>query len=107
MRRRRRGGRRHGDDVDHTDNDVDHTGSDVDHTGSDVDHTGNDIDYEGVTGSGTYTDGGVNDVARAYTPFNTDGTVGDPVPLDGDRALEIIEQIAVQAECDADNSCEW
>ncbi len=68
---------------------------------------GNDIDYEGVTGSGTYTEGGVNDVARAYTPFNADGSVGDPVVLDGDRALEIIEQIAVQAECDADNVCEW
>jgi branched-chain amino acid transport system substrate-binding protein len=68
---------------------------------------GQDIDYEGVTGSGTYSDGGVNDVARAYTPFNADGSVGDPVPLDGDRALEIIEQIGVQAECDADNVCEW
>ena len=68
---------------------------------------GQDIDYEGVTGSGTYTDGGVNDVARAYTPFNDDGSVGDPVELDGDRALEIIDQIAVQAECDADNVCQW
>lgn len=68
---------------------------------------GNDIDYEGVTGSGTYSDGGVNDVARAYTPFNSDGSVGDPVALDGDRALEIIEQIGVQASCDGDNVCEW
>ena len=68
---------------------------------------GNDIDYEGVTGSGTYSEGGVNDVARAYTPFNADGSVGDPIPLDGDRALEIIELIGVQAECDADNVCEW
>ena len=64
-------------------------------------------DYEGVTGSGTYTEGGVNDVARAYTPFNDDGSVGEPIPLDGDRALEIIEQIAVQAECDENNVCTW
>lgn len=69
--------------------------------------SGEDVDYEGVTGSGTYTEGGVNDVARAYTPFNDDGSVGDPIPLDGDRALEIIEQIAVQAECDENNVCSW
>jgi len=68
---------------------------------------GNDVDYEGITGSGTYSDSGVNDVARAYTPFNDDGSVGDPIALDGDRALEIIELIGVQAECDADNHCEW
>ena len=30
---------------------------------------GKDIDYEGVTGPGTYTDGGVNAVTPAYTPF--------------------------------------
>jgi hypothetical protein len=68
---------------------------------------GNDIDYEGVTGSGTYSEGGVNDVARAYTPFNSDGSVGDPVLLDADRAFEILEEIAVEAECDSDNVCEW
>ncbi len=71
---------------------------------------GMDIDYEGVTGSGTYTDGGVNDVVQAYTPYTEDGTLGEPVLLDPDRALEIIEQIAVQAECDPPeppNSCTW
>ncbi len=68
---------------------------------------GKDVDYEGVTGSGTYSDGGVNDVARAYTPYTDDGSVGTPIALDGDRALEIIELIGVQADCDADNVCEW
>jgi branched-chain amino acid transport system substrate-binding protein len=71
---------------------------------------GQDIDYEGITGNGTYTDGGVNHVVQAYTPFNEDGTPGEPVLLDAERALEIIEQIAVSAECDPvdpPNSCEW
>jgi hypothetical protein len=71
---------------------------------------GEDIDYEGITGTGTYTDGGVNHVVQAYTPFNEDGTAGAPVLLDAERALEIIEQIVVQAECDpADppNECTW
>jgi hypothetical protein len=39
-----------------------------------------------------------------------DGSAGEPVILDPERALEIIEQIAVEAECDpADppNVCEW
>ena len=71
---------------------------------------GQDIDYEGITGNGTYTDGGVNHVVQAYTPFNEDGSAGTPVILDAERALEIIEQIAVSAECDpADppNECTW
>lgn len=71
---------------------------------------GQDIDYEGITGNGTYTDGGVNHVVQAYTPFNPDGTAGTPVILDAARALEIIEQIAVAAECDPaepPNRCEW
>jgi branched-chain amino acid transport system substrate-binding protein len=71
---------------------------------------GTDVDYEGVTGTGTYTDGGVNDVVQAYTPFLEDGSTGDAVILDADRALEIIELIAVQAECDPaepPNQCEW
>ena len=71
---------------------------------------GMDIDYEGVTGPGTYTDGGVNQVVQAYTPFNEDGTMGEPVPLDPERGLELIDQIAVQAECDPEeppNSCTW
>jgi hypothetical protein len=71
---------------------------------------GEDIDYEGITGTGTYTDGGVNHVVQAYTPFNEDGSAGEPVILDAERALEIIEEIAVQAECDPPeppNECEW
>jgi branched-chain amino acid transport system substrate-binding protein len=71
---------------------------------------GEDIDYEGITGNGTYTDGGVNHVVQAYTPFTEDGTAGEPVILDAERALEIIEQIAVEADCDpADppNECTW
>lgn len=71
---------------------------------------GEDIDYEGITGTGTYTDGGVNHVVQAYTPFNADGSAGEPVILDAERALEIIEEIAVQAECDPaepPNECEW
>jgi len=68
---------------------------------------GDDIDYEGVTGSGTYTAGGVNDQIQSYTPFNADGSVGDAVVLDTDRALEVIQQIQVEAECDANNECTW
>jgi hypothetical protein len=71
---------------------------------------GQDIDYEGITGTGTYTDGGVNHVVQAYTPFNEDGTAGEPVILDADRALEIIEQIAVTADCTPEeppNECDW
>lgn len=71
---------------------------------------GEDIDYEGVTGTGEYTEGGVNNVAQAYTPFNDDGTTGEPVLLDPDRSLEIIDQIATTADCDPaepPNSCEW
>ena len=71
---------------------------------------GEDIDYEGVTGPGTYTDGGVNQVTQAYTPFNEDGTPGEPVFLDPERSLEIVDEIASVADCDPagpPNSCEW
>ncbi|MEW5992337.1 MAG: ABC transporter substrate-binding protein [Chloroflexota bacterium] len=71
---------------------------------------GKDIDYEGITGTGTYTDGGVNDVVQSYTPFGADGKAGTPVILDAERALEIIELIKTEAECDpADppNECTW
>ena len=68
---------------------------------------GEDVDYEGVTGSGTYTDGGVNDVLQSYTPFNADGTSGEPVILDAARFLELIDQIGLQAECDENNVCDW
>jgi hypothetical protein len=71
---------------------------------------GKDVDYEGITGPGKYTDGGVNAVVQAYTPFNPDGTSGTPVILDAARALEIIELIKTEAECDPEappNKCEW
>ena len=71
---------------------------------------GKDIDYDGITGSGLYTDGGVNDVRAAYTPFQADGTAGDPILLDAEKSLEIVEQIATQADCDPaapPNECTW
>ena len=64
---------------------------------------GEDIDYEGVTGDGSYTAGGVNTLLNSYTPFNTDGTVGEAVILDTARALEIIDEIKVEAECASPN----
>lgn len=66
-----------------------------------------EIDYDGVTGPGTYTENGVNAVVQAYTPFNDDGSVGEAIVLDPARFLELLDQIAVQAECDDDNHCEW
>jgi len=77
---------------------------------------GEDIDYEGVTGDGSYTAGGVNAVVQSYTPFNTDGSVGESETLDPATALEVQEKIAVQAECEVANpagsnpaspGCEW
>lgn len=68
---------------------------------------GEDVDYEGITGSGTYTEGGVNHVVQSYTPYNADGTKGAQQFIDVDRALEVIELIAVDAVCDADNVCTW
>jgi hypothetical protein len=71
---------------------------------------GEDIDYEGITGPAEYSDGGVNAVVPAYTPFAEDGSLGDPVELDPERALEILDAIATEAECDPEeppNTCEW
>jgi branched-chain amino acid transport system substrate-binding protein len=71
---------------------------------------GKDIDYEGITGTGTYTDGGVNDVVQSYTPFGADGKAGTPVILDAERALQIIELIKTTAECtpaSPPNKCTW
>ncbi len=68
---------------------------------------GEDVDYEGVTGPADYTDGGVNAVVQSYTPFAEDGTAGEAVILDPDRFLELLQEIAVQAECDEDNRCDW
>ena len=68
---------------------------------------GEDIDYEGVTGPGSYSPGGVNAVTQSYTPYNDDGSLGEAVLLDSDRALEIIGMIAIEAECDENNECAW
>ncbi|MBI5157938.1 MAG: ABC transporter substrate-binding protein [Acidimicrobiia bacterium] len=68
---------------------------------------GEDVDYEGITGNGTYTDGGVNHVVQSYTPYNADGTKGAQQFIDAERALEVLELIAVDAVCDADNVCTW
>lgn len=68
---------------------------------------GEDIDYEGVTGPADYSDGGVNAVTYAYFPFNEDGSVGEAVILDPERFLELLAEIAVQAECDESNRCSW
>ena len=82
----------------------------------DLIRAGNDIDYEGVTGSGEYSPGGVNDVKQAYVPFTSDGLPGDAVVIDADRALEVIGLIAVEAMCEspqpaggepAAKGCEW
>lgn len=71
---------------------------------------GQDIDYEGVTGPGTYSEGGVNAVTPAFLGFNADGTLAAPVLLDAQAGLELLEQIRINAECDpADppNECTW
>jgi branched-chain amino acid transport system substrate-binding protein len=71
---------------------------------------GKDIDYEGVTGPGTYTDGGVNAVTPAYIPFQADGTAGEPVLLDAAKGLMLLEQIVTYAKCDPENppnKCTW
>ena len=71
---------------------------------------GKDIDYEGVTGPGTYTEGGVNAVTPAYIPFKADGTAGEAVLLDAAKGLSLLEQIVTYAKCDPENppnKCEW
>ena len=71
---------------------------------------GKDIDYEGVTGPGSYTDGGVNAVTPAYIPFMADGTTGEPVLLDAQKGLELIDAIKTEAKCTPENppnKCEW
>lgn len=69
--------------------------------------SGEDIDYEGVTGPGNFTDGGVNAITPTVTLFNDDGSVGEEILIDAERALEIIEAIAVQADCNEENECDW
>jgi hypothetical protein len=68
---------------------------------------GNDIDYEGITGSGEFTAGGVNDQFQSYTGFNDDGSLMDPEILDTARVLALTELAAVEAECDENNVCTW
>jgi hypothetical protein len=82
----------------------------------DLIRAGTDIDYEGVTGPGAYSAGGVNVVKQAYAPFNADGSLGEAVVIDPQRAIDVIDQIAVEAACDSPNpagtdpaspGCEW
>lgn len=68
---------------------------------------GKDIDYEGVTGPGTYSPGGVNAVTPAYVPFMEDGSIGEPVLLDAEKGLDILEVIQTEAVCDEDGRCDW
>jgi branched-chain amino acid transport system substrate-binding protein len=71
---------------------------------------GEDIDYEGVTGPGSFSDGGVNAVTPSYIPFNEDGSIGEPVLLDAEKGLELLEQIETEASCepeDPPNVCQW
>jgi len=71
---------------------------------------GKDIDYEGVTGPGTYTEGGVNAVTPSYTAFNADKTFKDPVYLDSQQALDLLDQVKTVAKCDPEappNKCSW
>lgn len=67
---------------------------------------GEEVDYSGITGTGDYSDGGVNNVTAAYTPFNDDGTEGDAMFLDAARSDEIVAAVAPVAECE-DNVCDW
>jgi hypothetical protein len=68
---------------------------------------GEEIDYDGVTGPGSYSAGGVNVVRQSYTPYNTDGTLGEATVLDADLVSEVIEKIRIDAECDENNECTW
>ncbi len=68
---------------------------------------GNDIDYEGITGSGVYTEHGVNDQFQSYTPINPDGTFGAQKVFDAQRVLDLTNLISIKAECDANNECSW
>ena len=71
---------------------------------------GKDIDYEGVTGPGTYTDGGVNAVTPAFLPFKADGTLGEPVLLDADKGFELLQLVKTEADCSPENppnECQW
>lgn len=71
---------------------------------------GQDIDYEGIVGPGTFTEGGVNAVNSSYTPFMEDGSSGEPILLDAEQGLALVEAIQTEAECDPEsppNECTW
>jgi hypothetical protein len=69
--------------------------------------SGEDVDYEGVTGPGTYSEGGVNAVTPAFLPFNEDGTTGEPVLLDAEKGLEILSENQTEATCVDWGACVW
>jgi branched-chain amino acid transport system substrate-binding protein len=64
---------------------------------------GKDIDYEGVTGPGTYTEGGVNAVTPSYTGYGPDGKPLPPVLLDAEKGLMVLDQIKTVAKCVPEN----
>jgi hypothetical protein len=71
---------------------------------------GKDIDYEGVTGPGTYTDGGVNAVTPAFIAFGNDGKAKEPILLDAQKGLDLLKSIVTSAKCTPENppnKCEW
>jgi branched-chain amino acid transport system substrate-binding protein len=71
---------------------------------------GKDIDYDGITGSGDYTDGGVNAVTPAYVKFNADGTRAEPVLIDAAQAFSLLDQVKTEADCqpaDPPNECSY
>ena len=55
---------------------------------------GDDIDYEGITGPGTFTDGGVNAVTPVVRVYGDDGTVVEEVEIDSEQWLELLDQVA-------------
>lgn len=59
---------------------------------------GEDIDYHGVTGPGSFSGNGVNAVTPSVTPFNEDGSMGDPIELDPALWLETLNLVAYQFE---------
>ncbi|MFH1329236.1 MAG: ABC transporter substrate-binding protein [Actinomycetota bacterium] len=58
---------------------------------------GTDVDYDGVTGPGSYSEGGVNAVTPVVFPYNADGTIGDFIIVDPIRVLEILDNIKTVA----------
>jgi branched-chain amino acid transport system substrate-binding protein len=71
---------------------------------------GKDIDYEGVTGPGTYTEGGVNAVTPSYTAYGKDGKAAAPLLLDPQQALDLLDQVKTTAKCTPEappNKCTW